>query len=581
MRHVLLTLAGAVSGVLVALPLVRALVSLTVIDLPGFHVALDGRVVLFTAVVALAATVSVGLLPALRAARAAPAGLVDRGRGGTEGRGARRLQNAVVVGQVGLGIVLLVGAWATGAQVARLQRVDPGFQVDDVLTARIGAPDARFPDLEARVVFLTGVLDRLRSLPGVVSVGAASATHVGDPEVFWSFSIQDQPPASEAAMHAALGRMVLPGYLETMGIDVLEGRGVAAWDREDGEPVVVVNKAFEEAYWPGGSALGKRIKRRTYDSAFPWLRVVGVVEDVREHDVSQPFGPTIYFPYAQHFTPAGGTVTIVLRTGEGRGLSADVLRRSVMAEDPDAAVFRIMTMGERLDESLGQRRLGAVLMGAFGVLGLLLSLVGVYGVVSQNVARRVRELGIRLALGATPRGVVRTTLLRATALAGVGVSAGSLVLVALLPRGARLLPGLDVGVPTIAAAGGLMIVAVVGGGPAPCAPRRADGRDPRSGGGPSVTGCRRAGARERVAQVMFRDSDCASTLPLLTAVGSPSPPPVDRRLSCRRPDLLSAVPSLSYSWRPAPAPSSGDRARRFPRTWKATTHRWARSRKPS
>ena len=466
-RHLTLALAGAALGVVAALPLVRSLASRAVIDVPGFHVGLDVRVVLFTGLLALVASTAVGVLPALAVARVHPAALVMGERVGGEGRGARRLQAAVVVGQVGLGIVLLIGGWATGAQVARLQRVDPGFRVDGVLTARIGAADDRFPDLEARVLFLGGVLDRLRALPGVLSVGAASATQVGDPEVYWSFSIEDQPPADEAGMHAALGRMAFPGYLETMGIDVVEGRGIEWTDREGSEPVVVVNEAFARAYWPGGSALGKRIKRRTWDSPFPWLRVVGVVEDAREHDLSQPYGPTLYFPYAQHFTPAGGTVTLVMRTDGARRPSVEALRRAVAAEDADAAVFRIRTMEERLEESLGQRRLGAILMASFGVLGFLLSLVGVYGVVSESVTRRVRELGVRMALGATPGRVVAATLTRAVALAVVGVAAGGLAAVAILPLVSRALPGVEVSGTTVAALGAVMVLAVAAAALAP------------------------------------------------------------------------------------------------------------------
>jgi predicted permease len=459
-RHVLLGVVGAGVGVAAAVPLVGGLTSLAVIDVPGFRVGMDLRVLGFTAGLALLVSVAVGILPALAAARTAPGGLIDRSRGGSGGRGARRLQNAVVGGQVAMGTFLLVAAWAVGAQVVRMQNADPGFRVDDVLTARIGAPDARFPDLEARVLFLTQVTDRLSSLPGVRSVGGASSTHIGDPEVFWSFSIEDQPPTDAADMHAALGRMALPGYIETMGIDVLAGRPILASDRDGAEPVVVVNEAFQDAYWPGQSALGKRIKRRTYDSPFPWLRVVGVVENVREHDLSTPLGPTIYFPYAQHYTPAGGTVTLVLRTAAGAA-SADAVRRAVMAVDPDAAVFRILTMRERITESLGQRRLGATLMAAFGALGLILSLVGVYGVVSESVTRRTRELGVRLALGATPVEVVRTTLLGAGALAVLGVVTGGLALAAVAPQGARLLPGLTVGASKVAGVAAVLILAVL------------------------------------------------------------------------------------------------------------------------
>ncbi len=460
-RHALLTLGSGALGVVVSIPLVRLLVSYAVIDVPGFAVELNLRVILFAGALALLVTLAVGLLPALAVARAAPAELLDRARGSTSGRLGRRLHNGVVAGQVAMGAFLLVAAWAMTAHVARLQRGDPGYRVDDILTARIGASDARFPDLDARVRFVDAVTERLGALPGVVSVGATSSTHVGDLEVYWSFSIEDRPPTDASEQRSALGRMVDAGYLETMGIGVLEGRGIEPGDRADAEPVVVVNRAFADTYWPGERALGKRIKRRTWDSPFPWLRVVGVVEDVREHDLAQPFVPTIYFPYAQHFTPSGSIVTLVLRTSGEPGRLANGVRRAVAGVDPNAAVFRVLTMRERLGESLGQRRLGAVLLGSFGVLGLVLSLVGIYGVVSEAVARRRREVGVRVALGATPSRVLRAILGQAALLALVGTGAASLAIHLVTPGAERLFPGLTIGGPRMATVCALLTGAVL------------------------------------------------------------------------------------------------------------------------
>ena len=443
-RYALLSVVAGIVGTLLGIPLMRIVVPLAGIEVVGFEVGVDVSVLLLTGAVAIACSVLIGLLPTIAALKVAPSTALTGSRGSSSGRHAVRVYGALVCGQVAIGVLLLAAASSVILHLRQLENLDPGFNTDDVLTARVGLPAARYPTVAAREAFLSELETELEKLPGVASAASTSSLHFGDFQVFWSFSIEDQPPERMSDFDVALGRLVTPGYFETMGIQLLEGRVLERLDGDGSEPVVVVSKAFARTYWPTESAVGKRIKRRTYDSPFPWLRIVGVVEDVRDRDMGEPYQPTIYFPYGQMDTPAAQNMSLALAsTGSPANLGNEV--RSVVGRmDPDAAVFRVGTMRSRIDESLGKRALGAILLGAFGGLGLLLSLLGVYGVVSEVATRRQREMGIRMALGANRTGVFGRLVGFAAVLGLIGAVTGCIGTYFVVPRAASMLPGLEV-----------------------------------------------------------------------------------------------------------------------------------------
>ena len=307
----------------------------------------------------------------------------------------------VVVGlQAATGAVLVLAATATTAHVVRLLQVDPGFGGGAALTLRVPVSEARHPTFEARSELVRRMAEELRTIPGVQAAGGTNVLPVGDPDGRWSLSIESRPPSEPNAFEVARGRLVTAGYLEAAGITLVQGRSFDPSDGPDGFPVVVVSRSFAEHFWPDEDPVGMRIKRRTYDSAFPWLTVIGVVSDVRDGGPGAAFEPVVYLLYSQHDTRLGREISYVVRSDRERGELFARARAALQRVDPSAPIIRVAELDDLVRESLSaERTAGRVLFG-FALGGLLQLAIGLYGVVARTVIQRRREIGLRRALGA-------------------------------------------------------------------------------------------------------------------------------------------------------------------------------------
>ncbi|MCZ6917787.1 MAG: ABC transporter permease [Gemmatimonadetes bacterium] len=434
-ENVLLAACGGLVGLALAFGLTRGLLALGSESLPRHaEVSLDGTVLIFTALVALSSGIVFGLVPALQGGRPdLLASLKDGGHGtGLSVRG-QRIQRSLVVAQVMLAVVLLMGAGLLINSFWRLTSVDTGFEPQHVLTARVSLPETRYGDDEVVLGFFDRLIPALEALPGVTRVTTSYSPPFQGSEFSQMFEIegQDEVPADELPW----GRTIIvgPGYFETMGGTLVQGRDLESSDRKTAPPVAIVNETMARRYWPGEDAVGKRFRTPagisgSVESLEPrhferdWITVVGVAADVRRSSLAERESPEFYRPHAQMTWPGTG---LLLRTvGDPMELAA-ALRREVWAIDPALPVTSVSTMTDLVAASVLEPRFRTLLLGIFAGMASLLAMVGVYGVMAYTVAQQTREIGIRIALGAPGAAVLRHTLARGLRLTATGVLLGS------------------------------------------------------------------------------------------------------------------------------------------------------------
>ena len=472
---------GGVLGVAVAAAAVRASLSLVPADIPRMaEVGVDLRVLGFTAAVTLGCAVFFGLFPVLRSRAGDLAGQLrdGGGRGSTTGRERHRLRNGLVMTQVALALVLLVGSGLMFRSFRALRSMDPGFDVEGVLTARITVPSAEVPGWQEAANFFRQLGDRLSVQPGVASVGFIDAAPLSGGLDYFSIEVEDQPRGPEELPVFGSNARTEPGYLETMGIGLLEGRTLQKGDGADGTRAVVVSKSFAEHWWPGQSPIGRRMRFGFQDE--DWSPIVGVVEDAHYESLESPAEEAVYWP-----TTAGSSaeplmsrrLDVVLRTtGDPRAL-IPVLQREVAAINPRIPVSNPRPMEDVMRAATARTSFTMALLGAASGIALLLGLVGIYGVISYIVAQRTREIGVRMALGATAHEVRGMVVRQGLVLAGGGVALGLVAAAAL----SRVITSLLFGVRAVdpATYGSVAVALVAVAGLASWIPaRRAAGVDP-------------------------------------------------------------------------------------------------------
>ena len=416
----LLGLAGGAVGLLVAHSALGLILAFLGDALPtSITVTLDTPVLVAT----LALSIASGILAGLGAAgRATGATLHDAlrqgGRGGSDGSG-RRTRAWLVTAEVALSIMLLIGAGLMIRTVWVLQQVDPGFDGHGVTTTAIILPDAKYPDAKA-AQFYDRLLERLRALPGVDSAGLTSSLPL-DPEggSRWPVAVEGQPAAIAAEQPQVAGFVISPGYLRSLRIPIVKGRDLEPTDTNEGRPVVLVSEAMARHFWPDRDPLGQRITCIFFPNQR--LEVVGVVRDVRAEGLEATTNTqAMYIALAQH---PNGNMSLAVR-GASVAPIANAITAEVRALDRDQPVTSVRAMEALVDGSIAQKRFTMLLLGAFAGLALVLAAVGTYSVLAYSVRQRLREIGIRLALGARPGELVRLVVLEGLRPTSAGVVIG-------------------------------------------------------------------------------------------------------------------------------------------------------------
>jgi putative ABC transport system permease protein len=418
---------GGLIGLVVAQLGVRALVNALPepqrLSMPYLmELGVDARVLAYAMLVALATGILFGLIPALPASRAVLAPTLRAGSRTTAGR-RRAGRNALVIGEFALTLVLLVGAALLSQSLVRLLRVDPGFRPERVLTGAVLLPDTKYRDSTSIRAFFHELAQRTRALPGVVAVGLTSRLPLD-----WgnssTYVIAGRPLPAPGERPGASVREVSTGYFETLGIPLVEGRDFREEDRANAPLALVVNRALAARHFGGKAAVGERIAFDQQGHG-PFYTIVGVVGDVPIGQLDESPTPTIYFPHQQS---GDNGMYIAVRTASDPASFASSLRRVLRDVDPDLPLAVVSTMERNVanSQSVFMRRYSMLLVNAFAVVALVLSVVGIYGVVSYGVVQRTQELGVRVALGAQRRDIAQMILRDGTVLAAAGIMIGSL-----------------------------------------------------------------------------------------------------------------------------------------------------------
>jgi putative ABC transport system permease protein len=447
---------GAIAALALAVPVMRFLETLVPETMAAVRLTLDWRVLTFSAAIAIGSGLMFGLAPALGGSRlAVQDGLRDGGRGSAGGR-RHWFQHSLIVVETALAVVLLTSGGLLLQTLQHLQRVDLGIRRDQILT--FITPLFRHRDFDERVAFVNAELANIRAIPGVVSAGAISRIPLTVTDQTTQYLLAGQSPA-EGRGQDALSRVVTRDYFATVGARLREGRFFDRSDRRSQTPAAIVNESFADRHYPGQSPLGARFQFGRRGSNAYWYTIVGVVKEIRDRGVAEELKPAVYRLHEQADQSGDQPSGIVVRTSVDPASIVPAVRRAIWSVDRNQAVTRVQTVDDIVARQLSAPSQSTTLLGAFALLALLLASLGLYGVLSSAVTQRTNEIGVRMALGATPADILLSFSRRGLTLTLTGLAAGT----ALAIVAARLMTTLFYGfspdyLPAIAAVSVLVLM---------------------------------------------------------------------------------------------------------------------------
>jgi predicted permease len=422
-ESLVIALAGAALGILLAVGGVRALVAFLPANFPrASEIRLDSTVFAFTLVVAILTGLLFGLVPALTASRTdLQNSLRESGRSATGTGRQLRLRNILVVGETGLASVLLIAAGLMLHSFVNLLRTDPGFQPQQVLTASLSLPVQRYRAVPKRVQFFEQLIANLETLPGVQSVGAGSdlpwTGYDGNAD---GFTVEGRTEAYNAKTTSRY-HCATPDYFRALEIPLLAGQFFTGHEDSNGPYVIIVNESMANRYWPGESAIGKRISFNSRPQEKDWMQIVGVVRDIKDQPDSTTIRPALWMPHPQQ---PERSLFVAVRSSSDPALLTNQFRLAVRQIDPELAVADVRLMNQIAGAAFSTQRFSLFLIGLFALLALVLATFGMYGVISYSVNQRMHEFGLRIALGARPWDLLRLILGQGLTLSIAGAAIG-------------------------------------------------------------------------------------------------------------------------------------------------------------
>ncbi len=424
-ESVVLSLAGGAVGLLLAavcVSLVRGVVPDMLARMQQMDI--DYRVVAFTFLLSLVTGLVFGAVPALKVSNPDLNDTLKASSRSVSAGGVQRIRSVLVVAEVASAVVLSVAAGLLVRSFVRLMSVDPGLRTKNVLTMQLTLPAALYPEEDQRARFFRNLTDRVEALPGVESAGAIHflpfrSSFLNSRISVWPFLLEGKPPVPAGQEPDADCRFVTPHYFETMAIALRQGRYFTAHDGREGPPVVIINEALARKHMPGENPIGKRLKLPPWDQ--PAREIVGVVADAKLYALDWTSEPAIYVPHAQR---PNDVMSLVVHSSRDTASLAAAIRQEVHSIDPAQPVADIRPMESVVSDSLMLRRISMAMLGVFAALALALATIGVYGLTAYSVAQRTHEIGLRMALGASPLRVLGWVVGRGLVLALIGIAIG-------------------------------------------------------------------------------------------------------------------------------------------------------------